>query len=197
MSLSKKISDLPDNKIPRLLVKCLDEWGITSLTDIQEKAIQHDVHNGVSAIVSAPTSSGKTLVGEMALVVGLNKGFNALYLVSHKALAEQKFSDFLGRFSGPNWSPPISIGISTGDHDEGDVNCQLLISTYEKALGLLLADRINVPNTIVIADELQILGEENRGPSIETLCALLRQQRPHQFLGLTATAENPDDLGRV
>jgi helicase len=41
---------------------------------------------------------------------------------------------------------------------------------------------------------LQILGEAGRGPSVETLCALLRQRQPPQFVGLTATVENPEDL---
>jgi len=109
---------------------------------------------GSSAIVCAPTSSGKTLIGELALAYALSTGFDALYLVSHKALAEQKFSDFAQRFSGPKWASTVTVGMSTGDREEGDVNCRLLISTYEKALGLILAGRLRVAKTIIIADEL-------------------------------------------
>src|SRR5207249_2868017 len=36
--------------------------------------------------------------------------------------------------------------------------------------------------------------EPGRGASVETLCALLRQRQPQQFVGLTATVENPEDL---
>ncbi|HTQ38186.1 MAG TPA: DEAD/DEAH box helicase [Pirellulales bacterium] len=185
---------LATQKLTPLLVSCLKEWQITSLTDVQERATEAEVPLGSSAIVCAPTSSGKTLIGELALANALSNGLDALYLVSHKALAEQKFSDFTDRFSTRAWVPAVTVGISTGDHEEGDVNCRLLISTYEKALGLILSGRLKVTNTAIIADELQILGEAGRGASVETLCALLRQRQPRQFVGLTATVENPEDL---
>src|SRR5437868_2350908 len=126
-------------KLSKPLIECLQEWGLESLTDIQERAIDADVHLGASAIVCAPTSSGKTLVGELALANSLINGLDALYLVSHKALAEQKYFDFSKRFSTSRWESTVTVGISTGDHEEGDVNCRLLISTYEKALGLILS----------------------------------------------------------
>ncbi len=181
-------------KLTPILISCLQEWGIESLTDIQTRAVEAEVPRDSSAIVCAPTSSGKTLIGELALANALSNGFDALYLVSHKALAEQKFSEFAHRFSGPIWASTVTVGMSTGDREEGDVNCRVLISTYEKALGLVLAGRLRVAKTVIIADELQILGEPGRGPSVETLCALLRQRQPHQFVGLTATVENPEDL---
>src|SRR5258708_23545511 len=109
-------------KLTPILVSCLQEWDIESLTDIQKLAVDAEVPLGSSAIVCAPTSSGKTLIGELALANALSNGFDALYLVSHKALAEQKFSDFANRFSGPTWTSIVTVGISTGDHDEGDVN---------------------------------------------------------------------------
>ena len=180
--------------LTELLTSCLKEWGIKSLTDIQERAIAGGVPLGSSAIVCAPTSSGKTLIGELALANALSDNFDALYLVSHKALAEQKFSDFADRFSKPLWKSAVTVGISTGDREEGDVSCRVLVSTYEKALGLVLAGRIKVEKSVIIADELQILGEKGRGASVETLCALFRQRQPHQFVGLTATVENPEDL---
>ena len=131
-------------KLTELLTLCLEEWGIKSLTDIQKLAIAAGVPLGSSAIICAPTSSGKTLIGELALANALSDGFDALYLVSHKALAEQKFSDFFDRFSKPRWNSAVTVGISTGDREEGDVICRILISTYEKALGLILAGRIKV-----------------------------------------------------
>lgn len=181
-------------RLSQLLVSCLSEWGITTLTEVQELAVAADVSMGASAIVCAPTSSGKTLVGELALANALSNGLDALYLVSHKALAEQKYSDFTDRFSTGSWAQDVTVGISTGDREEGDVNCRLLISTYEKALGLLLSGRLKPSKTVVIADELQLLGEVGRGAAVETLCALLRQRQPQQFVGLTATVENPEEL---
>ncbi|MBI1370727.1 MAG: DEAD/DEAH box helicase [Planctomycetes bacterium] len=161
------------------LAACLEEWGIKSLTDIQKKAVAAGVPTGTSAVICAPTSSGKTLVGELALANAMTCDLNALYLVSHKALAEQKYADFSDRFSSARWQGTVTVGISTGDHEEGDVSCRLLVSTYEKALGLVLAGRLKVPKTLVIADELQLLGEDGRGAEVETLGSLLRQRQVH------------------
>src|SRR6266851_6323247 len=106
-----------NSKLTKTLISCLQAWGIQSLTDIQTRAVEAEVPLGSSAIVCAPTSSGKTLIGELALANALSNGLDALYLVSHKALAEQKFSDFAHRFSGPIWTSIVTVGISTGDHD--------------------------------------------------------------------------------
>lgn len=114
-------------KLNATLISCLKEWGIESLTDIQNRAIEASVPAGENAIICAPTSSGKTLIGELALANALSNGLDTLYLVSHKALAEQKFADFLKRFATPRWRSTVTVGISTGDHDEGDVNCRLLV----------------------------------------------------------------------
>lgn len=147
-----------------------------------------------SMIVSAPTSSGKTLIGELAALAGIKQGKRIIYLVSHKALADQKYLDFRQRFGEDAPKPIASVGLSTGDREEGDVDAQFTVATYEKALGLLLADQLRPKNAVVIADELQILREEGRGPEIETLCAALRQRGIGQFIALTATVGNAEDL---
>jgi len=114
--------------------------------------------------------------------------------VSHKALADQKYTDFQGRFGDAAAEPIASVGLSTGDRDEGEVTPRLLVSTYEKALALLLSGQINVSGLVVIADELQIVNEEFRGPNIETLCTILKQRGVEQFVALTATVGNAQEL---
>lgn len=172
----------------------LAKWGIAWLTEIQQFAVAAGVAQGNSMIVSAPTSSGKTLVGELAALYGLRNGKRVIYLVSHKALADQKYQDFLARFGDKSSTPLASVALSTGDREEGDVDAQVTIATYEKALGLLLAGQLRPADATVIADELQILREVGRGPEIETLCSALRQRGVGQFIALTATVENAEDL---
>lgn len=174
--------------------KTLESWGIQELTVIQQQALEAGVEQGESMIVSAPTSSGKTLVGELGALAGLRQGKRVIYLVSHKALADQKYLDFRQRFGEEAPNPLASIGLSTGDREEGDVDAQFTVATYEKALGLLLAGQLRPKDAVVIADELQILREGVRGPEIETLCSALRQRGIGQFIALTATVENADDL---
>lgn len=172
----------------------LQAWGITSLTDVQVSALAGGIADGRSMIVSAPTSSGKTLVGEIALLFALRAGIRAIYLVSHKALADQKYLDFDSRFGERAQEPIGSVGLNTGDRAEGDIDARLMVATYEKALGLILAGQLDPNNALIVADELQILGDPTRGPDIEALCAVIRQRRFGQFVALTATVENPEDL---
>lgn len=169
-------------------------WGIVSFTDVQEKALDAGVAEGNSMVVCAPTSSGKTLVGEMALASSIRRQRKGLYLVSHKALADQKYEDFEIKFGQLSPGKLATVGLSTGDREEGEANPAVLVATYEKALALLLSGQLDARNSLVIADELQIIGEDGRGPNIEALCSVLRHQKVAQFVALTATVENPQDI---
>ena len=176
------------------LKDALEEWNIEFLTDIQTRAFAAGATNGTSMIVSAPTSSGKTLIAEAAAMAALREDKKTIYLVSHKALADQKYMDFQRKFGEEAKKTIASVGLNTGDRAEGDVDAQLIVATYEKALGLVLTDQIDSKNSLIIADELQIIGDPNRGPEIETLCSLFRKRNFAQFVALTATVDNADDL---
>jgi helicase len=176
------------------LIEQLLSWGISALTDVQVLAIEAGVADHQSMVVSSPTSSGKTLVGELAVLCALRSNTRAIYLVSHKALADQKYKDFVARFGEQAAKPIATVGLNTGDRTEGELNPQLMVATYEKALGLFLSGQIRPTDAVVVADELQIIGEPGRGPDIEALCSAFRQRGMRQFVALTATIENADDL---
>ncbi|PLZ00058.1 hypothetical protein CY652_22970 [Burkholderia sp. WAC0059] len=189
-----KASDLEGPGIDAWLLQRLQSWGIESLTDVQQRALAAGAAAGCSLVVSAPTSSGKTLVGEIAVLCALRSGVRAIYLVSHKALADQKYLDFVARFGEGAADPIGSVGLNTGDRTEGEIDAQLMVATYEKALGLFLGGQLRPNNALVVADELQILAEPGRGPDIEALCSALRQRGIKQFVALTATVDNPEDI---
>lgn len=54
--------------VDEFLLDQISSWGIVSFTEIQQKAISCGIADGKSMIVCAPTSSGKTLVGEIAVL---------------------------------------------------------------------------------------------------------------------------------
>lgn len=188
------IEQLESLELDEELKSHLKTWGIQGLTSVQRMALKGGVANGVSMVVCAPTSSGKTLAAEIAVLKALEAGKRCIYLVSHKALADQKYIDFEQRFGFDATKPLASVGLSTGDREEGDPAPQLLVSTYEKALAQLLSGQIDPSSALVVADELQIIGESGRGPNIETLCAVLRQRNLYQLVALTATVGNPNEL---
>jgi helicase len=187
-------SSVSEPQIEAWLSEKLSAWGISELTDIQKKALIAGVARGENLVISAPTSSGKTLVAEIAALAALRAGMRVLYLVSHRALADQKYLDFSSRFGAQSASPVATVGLSTGDRTDGDVDAQLRVATYEKAIALLLSGQVRPESTLVVADELQIICDTSRGADIETLCAIFKQRKVKQFVALTATVENPADL---
>ena len=172
-----------------VLARTLLRWGIRRFTSIQRLALEAGLADGRSVLACAPTSSGKTLVGEIAILAGLARGDRCLYLVSHRALADQKYADFTRRLGGT-----ASIGLSTGDREEGEAAARLLVATYEKALAMLLSGQLKVATSVIVADELQIIGEPGRGPNIETLCTIFRREGVRQLVGLTATVGNSEEI---
>ena len=189
-----KIESIKDTALGSKLTDYLRLCGIKTLSEIQQMAIEKGVADGNSMIVCSPTSTGKTLVGEIALLASLNSARKSIYLVSHKALANQKYEDFNNRFGENSENPSGTVGLSTGDREEGPIGAQVLVSTYEKALGLILTDQFDTKNNLIVADEFQILGDPNRGPNIEILSSVILDRGFGQFVGLSATIENPHEL---
>ncbi|MCI5117993.1 MAG: DEAD/DEAH box helicase [Candidatus Electrothrix sp. LOE1_4_5] len=188
------IKDVAGPGITPWIIERLQSWNINFLTDIQTKAVEAGIANGQSMVVSAPTSTGKTLVGELAVLATISSNTRVIYLVSHKALADQKYVDFKSKLGEEAPEPITSVGLNTGDRAEGDINAQLMVATYEKALGLILSNQLKPTEALIVADELQIIGESGRGPQIETLCTVFKQRGYRQFVALSATVENPGDL---
>jgi helicase len=120
--------------------------GTYSLTDIQYESLDAGVGRGESILVVSPTSTGKTQIAVWAIANAIETGCNTVYLVTHRALAKQKFDDFksllLDKFLDGNGA---ALVIATGDYvinAEGDtpinpLSVPLLVATYEKYLALL------------------------------------------------------------
>jgi len=181
----------------------IDVWEArygTELLPVQEKAIkQHTLLQGGNLVVFAPTTSGKTFIGEMLAVSSVRKRKRVLYLVPTKALAEEKFTQFREAYQPLG----ITTAISTRDHREWDEailtkGYDIAILVYEKLQSLLvtrpsLLEEIGV----VILDELQMLSDEERGPAMEILLTKILQARIRpQILGLSAVLGQGEGLAR-
>ncbi|WP_022664259.1 DEAD/DEAH box helicase [Desulfospira joergensenii] len=166
----------------------LRSGGFKQYTYAQEEAIKAGLCNGKSLVIAAPTSSGKTTIAEIAAVDGAMKGKKTVYLVTHKALAEEKYNSFKETYETGNW---FSVSIATGDRSEGEWRDGILVATYEKYLALISSSTTySLRDKIVIADELQIISDDARGSDVEVLLSIIRKQIPAQFIALSATAPN-------
>jgi len=192
---------LPARVVERLIPK--DGSGHPSVTDVQYDSLSAGVARGTSVIVSSPTSTGKTLIGYFAIAHAINSEKQAVYLVTHRALARQKFEELLdNNFLSAIGVRPEEIVLTTGDETiDGSTSshvdapgARILVATYEKYLAILSAIGIpeDLSDTVYICDELQLVGDDARGRDVELLRTLLRQARWGQFVGLSATLPEKD-----
>jgi helicase len=193
-----KIAELP---VPDSVKEVLDGLGFVELFPPQEDTIRAGVLDGQNIVLASPTASGKTLIAELCgLKHVLERGGKVIYLSPLRALASEKFEDFKKYTSirKPD-GRKVSVGISTGDFDSADnwlERYDVIITTNEKADSLLRhrakwMDGIS----LVIADEIHLLNDAGRGPTLEIVLARLLQVNPNiQILALSATINNVDEL---
>jgi len=163
------------------------------LNPIQEKSINAGLLEKRSLLVCAPTASGKTLVATMAISKMLGVG-KTIYLVPLKALANEKYKEYQGLLKETKYK----VVMSTGDVDSDSgylANYDLIILTTEK-LDSLLRHRVSWLHEArtVIVDEIHLLNDPTRGPTLEIILTLLRTLIAPQIIGLSATIGNPQEL---
>ncbi len=171
-----------------------------TLTPIQEKAVTAGLLNQDSTnyslssqLICAPTASGKTLVASMAIVNTLPKG-KAIYLVPLRALANEKYKEFKELFAGTEYK----VAMSTGDMDSPSPYLgqnDLLVLTTEK-LDSLMRHNVSWLSEVklVVIDEIHLLNDPSRGPTLEIVLTILKSRIQPQLLGLSATIGNPKAL---
>lgn len=118
----------------------------------------------------------------------------AIYLVPLKALGTEKYKEYLALFKDSTHK----VVLSTGDVDsEADYLAEydLLILTTEK-LDSLLRHRVGWLSEVktVIVDEIHLLNDTSRGPTLEIILTLLKSLIKPQIIGLSATIGNPKEL---
>jgi len=178
----------------------LDAWERTCGTEllpVQEQAARAGVLAGRSLLVCSPTSSGKTFIGEMAAIHAALGGRKVAYLVPTRALAEAKYHEFRARYA------PLGLRVAVATRDRrahereiGRGEFDLLVAVPEKLRGLL-AERPMLAAAMgtVVADELQLLGDPERGPCLEMLLGdLVAESAELQVVGLSAVLERADDV---
>jgi helicase len=181
--------------IPDKLKEILTQEGITEFRPAQQKALEAGLLDGKNLLVCTPTASGKTLIAELAAGKAILEGKGkAIYIVPLVALANEKYKDFKRKYEHL-----FRIALSVGDFDSSDpylIDYDLIICTAEKLDSLI---RHQAPwlrfVSVVVADEIHLLNDVSRGPTLEILLTVLKQILPQvQILGLSATIGNPQQL---
>ena len=183
--------------------------------NIVQSTVLHDVFKTDSSVVlSAPTGSGKTVVFELAIVRQLLSGKSdglMVYIAPIRALCSERTEDWKKKFSTHS---DVNILELTGDSssDSGQQQIEneldkhnLILTTPEKwdVITRRLytnGQRCHLQRlSLVMIDEIHILGDESRGHTLEAVITRLKRavgasSMDARFIAASATIPNLEDL---
>jgi ATP-dependent RNA helicase HelY len=157
------------------------------LDPFQVEAIEKlDAHRGV--LVSAPTSSGKTVVADYCNFRALAEGTKVIYTTPLKALSNQKYRDFVREHGEAN------VGLVTGENTIND-EAPIVVMTTEILRNLIYEDLPRLdPVRYVVLDEVHYIDDFPRGSVWEEV--IIQAPTHIKFVGLSATIGNYAELAR-
>jgi len=185
--------------LPESAIEFLKSEGFEKLYPPQADSVKSGLLDGTSILVSAPTASGKTLIAMIAILSYLSKNNGKIiYLSPLRALAAEKFTEFK-KLEKITLGKKIKVGISTGDFENIEKNLEksnILILTNEKMDSIIRHGVEWVEEIgLVISDEVHLIGDETRGPTLEMILTQLKQlDTKPQIVGLSATITNSDEI---
>ncbi len=158
----------------------LEEWGkrfTAGLNALQLSAVNdYRILDGSSLLVIAPTTSGKTFIGELAAAKAISEGRKAVFLLPYRALVNEKYDEFASLYGD---ALAMRVVRCTGDHtDQVEAlvrgKYDLGILTYEMFLNLAVGNP-GILNQlgIVVLDEAQFITDPMRGITVELLLTYL------------------------
>ena len=167
----------------------VDEFAATlpfELDPFQKEAIAKlDAGRG-GVLVSAPTSSGKTVVAEYAIFRALHEGSKVIYTTPLKALSNQKYHDFVREYGD------ATVGLVTGENTIND-EAPVVVMTTEILRNLIYEDlkRLDMVRYVVL-DEVHYIDDFPRGSVWEEI--VIQAPTTMKMVGLSATIGNFKDI---
>ena len=163
--------------------------GIEELYPPQAETVDAGICDGENVMAAIPTASGKTLIAQLAMLTADGPG---LYIVPLRALATEKHATF-------SELPGVDVGIATGDYDSPAAELadhDIVVATSEKVDSAIRNGASWVDDIgCVVVDEVHLLGQADRGPTLEVTLAHLRRLTPGvQLVALSATVDNAGEI---
>jgi ATP-dependent RNA helicase HelY len=137
-------------------------------------------------LVSAPTSSGKTVIADYCNFRARHEGSKVIYTTPLKALSNQKFHDFQREFGDEH------VGLVTGENTIND-EAPIVVMTTEILRNVIYEDLPRLdPVGYVVLDEVHYIDDFPRGSVWEEV--IIQAPSHIKFVGLSATIGNYAEL---
>ncbi|KFZ51104.1 putative ATP-dependent RNA helicase DDX60, partial [Podiceps cristatus] len=165
------------------------------IPDTWQRELLDAVDNNESAVIVAPTSSGKTYASYycMEKVLKTSNDGVVVYVAPTKALVNQVVGTIYSRFTKNLPDGLVVCGVFTRDYRNDVMNSQILVTVPQCFEILMLSPRCQKWTKriqYVIFDEVHCLGGEIGAEVWEHLLVTIRCP----FLALSATVSNPEHL---
>ncbi|KFP76553.1 putative ATP-dependent RNA helicase DDX60, partial [Acanthisitta chloris] len=165
------------------------------IPDTWQRELLDAVDNNESAVIVAPTSSGKTYASYycMEKVLKTSNDGVVVYVAPTKALVNQVVGTVYSRFTKKLPDGLVMCGVFTRDYRNDVMNSQILVTVPQCLEILMLSPRCQKWTQriqYVIFDEVHCLGGEIGAEVWEHLLVTIRCP----FLALSATVSNPEHL---
>ncbi|MET3887474.1 DEAD/DEAH box helicase [Niastella sp. OAS944] len=170
----------------------------STFNQLQLDAInEFGLFQGKNLLVSAPTSSGKTMIGELTAINHALNRKKSIFLFPLKALVNDKLNYFRTSYGEYGIKTIKATGESTSDDILPLMRGQfdICLMTYEKFSALAIANsHILRQISVVVVDEVQMVTDKSRGVNLEFLMTLLKVRRQQgiapQLIALSAVIGN-------
>lgn len=160
----------------------VERWStsLPSLNELQQSVVNNaGLLDGKNVLVTAPTSSGKTMLGELAALNASQRGGRSVFLLPTRALVNEQYERFAGTYSDLGYRVVRVTGEISDQLPEfmlGQFDIALL--TYEKFAGLALGTpHVLRLVSVVVIDEVQNLVTDGRGDTLELLLTAIKSRR--------------------
>ncbi|MET4078823.1 DEAD/DEAH box helicase [Janibacter sp. UYMM211] len=142
---------------------------------------------GHGVLVAAPTGAGKTIVGEFAVHLALQRGQKAFYTTPIKALSNQKYHELAARHGH------AQVGLLTGDTSING-EAPVVVMTTEVLRNMIYAGSSTLEGLgFVVMDEVHYLADRFRGAVWEEV--IIHLAPSVQLVSLSATVSNAEEFG--
>jgi ATP-dependent RNA helicase HelY len=142
---------------------------------------------GAGVLVAAPTGAGKTVVGEFAVHLAVERDSKCFYTTPIKALSNQKFQDLVQRYG------PDRVGLLTGDNSINS-EAPVVVMTTEVLRNMIYAESRTLQGLdFVVMDEVHYLADRDRGAVWEEVIINLPEHVA--VVALSATVSNAEEFG--